>query len=80
MIKQLSHYVESRTGVYLHPRFVVSVIALSIAILLFVVVRYSVNTYLESIQTAGPKTVDEVRKDTWSWTNPEAQTGRSIEK
>lgn len=76
MIKELSHYVESKTGVYLHPRFVLSMVALSMAILVFVMVRTSIYAYLKSIETTGPKTVEEVRKDTWSWTSPESQTSR----
>lgn len=54
MIRQISHYFESKTGVYLHPRFILSVLGLSIAILIFVMAYMTTRMYTDSVRTVGP--------------------------
>ncbi len=54
MIHEISHYFESKTGVYLHPRFVLSVLGLSIAILIFGAAYMTSRVYTDSVQTVGP--------------------------
>lgn len=54
MIKQLSHYVESKTGVYLHPRFIISVLGLGTALLVFGTVYTASRVYTDSVKTIGP--------------------------
>ncbi|MFZ1626472.1 MAG: hypothetical protein WAT81_01545 [Candidatus Moraniibacteriota bacterium] len=54
MIRHFIHWFESKTGVYLYPRFVVSVGALSIALILFAIVLSITHMYTESVKTITP--------------------------
>ncbi len=63
MIRQISHYFESKTGVYLHPRFILSVLGLSIAILIFVMAYMTTRMYTDSIRTVGPSSEAEEKFD-----------------
>ena len=54
MIREISHYFESKTGVYLHPRFIISVLGLSIALIVFGAAYIASRAYTDSVKTIGP--------------------------
>ncbi len=54
MIQKFSGYIESKTGVYVYPRFIISIIALTLAILIFGIVFFTARFYRESVKTVGP--------------------------
>ncbi len=54
MIDTFVRYIETKTGIYLYPRFVLSVGSLLASLLLFGIVYFFVSAYLESIQTVPP--------------------------
>lgn len=59
MIGQISHYIESKTGVYLHPRFIMSVLGLSSSLLIFGVAYTLSQAYADSVRTVGPSDSEE---------------------
>lgn len=54
MIREIGKYIESKTGVYIYPRFVISIIALLIALVVLWAAFFAVRLYRESIKTTGP--------------------------
>lgn len=54
MIQKLTNYIESKTGVYVYPRFVISIIALLGALMVFGGVVLAARIYRESVKTIGP--------------------------
>lgn len=54
MIRRFVHWFESKTGIYLYPRFVISLGALLIALVLFTIVFSITYTYSESVKTVVP--------------------------
>jgi hypothetical protein len=54
MIDTFVRYFETKTGVYLHPRFVLSVGLLLVSLVLFGVVSFIARSYAESVKTIGP--------------------------
>ncbi len=59
MVKRFIYWFELRTGIYLHPRFVVSIGLLLMAIVIFLVVSFFAHSYAESVKTIGPTTEKE---------------------
>lgn len=62
MIKQFSHYFESKTGVYLHPRFIISVLGLSSALLVFGAAYTISRAYTDKVKTVGPNNTEAQEK------------------
>lgn len=62
MIRQISHYFESKTGVYLHPRFIISVLGLVGALLVFGAAYTMSRAYTDSVKTVGPNTIEAQEK------------------
>lgn len=63
MIQRISHYFESKTGVYLHPHFIISVLGLSAAIIVFGAAYAVSRTYTDSVRTVGPSTSETQEKE-----------------
>lgn len=59
MVKRFIYWFELRTGIYLHPRFVVSIGLLLISIVIFSVISFLAYGYVESVKTTGPTTEKE---------------------
>lgn len=62
MIRRISQYFESRTGVYLHPRFIISVLGLGIALLIFGIAYTASRVYINSVQTVAPGGIEAEEK------------------
>ena len=54
MLQRLIDMLQVRTGVYLNPRFLVSMAALTVALFLFGVVSLSARLYRDQVQTVVP--------------------------
>lgn len=63
MIQKISHYFESKTGIYLHPRFILSVLGLSIALLIFATAYTVSRVYADSVKTVIPMGADAEQYD-----------------
>lgn len=59
MVHRFIYWFESKTGVYLYPRFVLSAGFLFGSIAIFLLVSFFANSYAESVKTTGPATEKE---------------------
>ncbi|MFA9262535.1 MAG: hypothetical protein ACEQSB_04245 [Undibacterium sp.] len=59
MVNQFIQWFESKTGVYLYPRFVISVALLLCSAGIFLVISFFAWNYAKSVETIGPMTEKE---------------------